>query len=146
MNSDLQDFVKEALVQIVKGIADAQNEIKQCGAIVNPVLAQKKATGDEDIFRRGYRLDKDNLRSAGILETQNGGIADIVEFDVAITTSKVNAEGEQSSSKKDAGFRLKVVSAGVDFGSGESKSQEITDSQVSHLKFKIPVLFPQGPV
>ena len=154
MNADLRDFVKETLVQVIQGIADARSEAKKVGASVNPVLAIKSvkrrpvtARPDdeptEDIYGKGIRLDRENLALANILETADGGIADVIEFDVAITTAAIQSAGSKTSSEKGGGVEIKVVSAKLDYGTGTDQSLQTTDSQISRIKFKIPVAFPQ---
>lgn len=110
---DLQEFIKQTLVQIVKGTAEAQTEIAQIGGVVNPLglsfapsqMQGRRYTGDHNI-------------------TQD------VTFDVAITAS------EGSGTKGGIG----VVVGAVALGS-QGRSDKAVEA-VNRIQFTVPVLLP----
>jgi len=112
---DLKDFVKNTLIQIVDGVAEAEKELEQKGASVNPI---------------GGYFDQKQL--GGRSWTFEDGVTEIVGFDVALT----NSEKEGSS----AG--IGVLLGGINLGA-KGKSEEAVTS-VTRIKFSVPILLPQG--
>jgi hypothetical protein len=77
---DLQAFVREALVQIIMGITEAQAALPP-GAKINPRLREHQVKPDGLTHLR-REVDRENLRSAGLIATYADKFADIIEFDV----------------------------------------------------------------
>ena len=114
---DLEEFVRLSLVQITKGVTDAQNEAMESGASVNP---------------RVLHADHSSGSAAGRLA--DGRIACLVEFDVAVAVS------EESSAT--GGGKLKAASF---FQVGGNTSKGSTSESVSRLRFTVPVAFQTDP-
>lgn len=148
MEAELKLFVKEALLQIVEGIREAQIDGRRGNATINPKLAEKRVRrgtneeSSEDIYGNGYRLDKENLKTAGVLETVGNRVADMVEFDIAITTTVLSKESDNESNEKKAGLAIKIVSLSGQLGESKSLMHEESGARISRIKFKIPVAFP----
>ena len=117
---DLKDFVKESLVQISRGIEEANEELKDTGALINPLQITTHSEGAQSYGRTGQP------RSAH----ENSRIVEKVEFDVAVLAE----QGEQTK----AGIKLAVASIGLGAGGQSDK----TDKSESRIKFTIPVVFP----
>jgi len=110
---DLKTFVAETISQIVEGVSDAQMNCKVAGSYVNPLLASTDA-----------RLGEHGLFIA------QGGTAQLVQFDVAITATA------GSGTKGGIG----VVVAAFTLGSTGQSSQE--NSASSRVKFCVPLTLP----
>jgi len=85
--------------------------------------------------QRGTSVALGNFGSA------NGGVADIIEFDVAITVESSETEGSESAKKGEGGLRIHVVSAGIDVQNKNTSSGTTSQSNVSRIKFRVPVQF-----
>lgn len=111
---NLQDFVRESLVEIVQAAVEANKAFAEAGikAGVNPAQAM---FGNES---GGY--------STKILSDTH-----TIEFDVAVTVESASGAVGKAG--------LKVFSIGV---GGETNS-ESSHSTVSRIKFAIPLKFPR---
>lgn len=111
---DLKDFVSETLLQIVEGVKAAQSEIEQHGASINPNLL-----GDY----------KEHAKH-GLLLSGTGKVAQIVEFDVALSIK------EGTGTKGGIG----VVAGMFALGSqGQSNAENVS---LSRVKFRVPLSLP----
>jgi len=110
----LDEFVKEAITQLVSGAASANDALQPKGAVVFPAC-----------------VDHGN----GVLVQDDGELPPAVSkihFDVAITSE------EQSG--KSGKFGIVVASIGV----GANASTSAMTTSVSRVAFDVPVLFPQN--
>lgn len=112
---NLQEFLKEALVQISKGIEEAQKELAETGGRVNPALSTGQGI----------------LQQKGELVTRQGKLVYNVEFDVAVTVS------DESGSKAGAGIFVAAL------GAGAQRTDSYTASKMSRIQFKIPITYPE---
>ncbi len=112
---NLQDFIRETLVQVVNGVKDAQSQLADMEAAINPVGLAGQVSQLE-----GRRYSR------------TGQVSETVEFDIAVTVT----EGE--STKKGVGAFVSVV------GIGAQKQTEAQSSSVSRVKFNVQVLLPPG--
>lgn len=117
---DLKDFVKESLVQISKGIVEANQELQEIGAIINPLHVIVNSENSQAYGRTGTSPNYH----------KNSRVVEKVEFDVAV----VAEEGTQTK----AGIKLSVATLGLNAG-GQSNA---SDRSESRIKFTIPVVFP----
>jgi hypothetical protein len=112
----LKDFVSQALVDIVQGVADAQSKISLPGATINPHINTNSA-----------EMTKLGLAWAG------GVPAHFVHFDLAVTST------EGTGTKGGIG----ILAGAVNLGStGQSKSENIV---ASRIEFTVPVTYPYPP-
>ncbi|MEJ1401963.1 MAG: hypothetical protein RPU41_14785 [Candidatus Sedimenticola sp. (ex Thyasira tokunagai)] len=112
---DLEEFVNQTIIQIVKGTANSQSEVKELGGEVNPDLG---ASGDQ-------------LEKQGFLYSSEGPVQ-VVHFDVALTVM------EGTGTKGGIG----VFAGAVNLGSSGQSNNET--SSVSHVKFSIPLRLPSS--
>lgn len=109
----LDDFISQALIQIIKGVENAQNEVKDTGAIINPV---------------GLFVTKDNrgktIESSFKYSIQN------IEFDIIVTAQ------EQDKSKAGLGVFFGEVGIGV------QGQVDDTNTQTNKIKFSVPLCLP----
>lgn len=110
---ELQEFIKQSIVQIINGVIDAQKEVVDKGASINP---------------SGLHLKNDQVKGHAI--TNDGNVTQHIEFDVAVTTT------EGTGTKGGIGVVAGVLALG-----SQGQSSESTQA-VSRLKFTIPVLLP----
>ncbi len=111
----LEEFVRTAIVQIMRAVDSAGVEVKSLGGEISP---------------RPYGENKE-LAVAGIARAVGGGAMSFIDFDVAVTATR--------GGDRDAG--IGVVFAGVKAGIGEKNSK--SHQTVSRISFKIPVRFPR---
>jgi hypothetical protein len=118
---NLQDFITQALVQISAGIAAADEQLLQHGAIVNPRHVVGAAHDKENVY--GHIPEKSTLMRRAVHS---------VDFDVAVTV----AEGKETKGG------IGVV-AGV-FALGSQGRSDESSTSISRLKFRIPVALPNS--
>ena len=113
----LEDFVADTITQIVTGLKKAQRELG-ADACINP---------------SGLTLHYAELEGRRY-DSRTNALEELVEFDIALT---------QEQGKGTAGG-VGVFLGTVNLGSkGESQTKELS---VSRVKFRVPVLFPLGPL
>ena len=110
---ELKDFITQTLVSIVEGVKDAQLEVDEHHAQINPYVLP------------------DDVEDPEILgQTERGSTPRPVEFDVLVTASQT--EGEEGG----AGIRVAGLGMGV---RGEATT---TTGHESRIKFKVPLVLP----
>jgi len=114
---ELKDFVSEALTQIIEGVHDAKEKVKDKGAEINPHLI-----GGIDLV----------ARHGGGIETSSGNVAHIVEFDIAVTI--VEGKGTKGG--------IGIVTGAINLGSSGQSSTE--NSSISKIKFNVPLALPKA--
>lgn len=132
---DLEDFVRDAIVGIVKGMKSADSSLDHAAIIAPRVV---KVT-------RNYQGDPSKPNEATLKkgESINEGGLQIIEFDVAVTVSEgteVKASGEGKVSAESKGL-IKVVAADIQ-GSATLARERTThqkDDRVSRVKFSVPI-------
>ncbi|SHK76837.1 hypothetical protein SAMN02745216_04047 [Desulfatibacillum alkenivorans DSM 16219] len=111
----LDDFIENALVDIASGIKKAQEKYKSLGGQVNP-------TG----------LDYKKIEMAVAKHKKTSRIAQAVEFEIAVSAgNKVQGSGKAGIQVLDVGISGKVEGANE-------------ESNVSKIRFSIPVIFPKS--
>ena len=112
----LQEFVTESLAEIVRGVRDAQKDPDMADAKINPT-----------------RLTLGNkITEASMYDYQLGIVAQMIEFDVAVTAE------EGKGTKGGIGIFAGAIGLG---SQGQSESKNMS---VSRLKFKVPLMLPSG--
>jgi hypothetical protein len=116
----LEDFIKESLVQIANGVSAAAKELNSSGAIVNP---RNVAAASKETFNvYGLIAESNTMRRA----------VHSIEFDVAVTaTGGTETKGG-----------IGVIAGAIALGT-QGKSQE-SNSSVSRLSFSIPMALPNA--
>lgn len=112
----LDDFVSAVLIQIIRGIKDAQKNIHSNTESINP---SNLHVSEDGIYYLGPSS------KSGMSNTPQ-----LIDFDIAVTAS----ESAQSESK--VGAFITVLGATI-----QGKSDAST-SAVSRIKFSVPVQFP----
>lgn len=108
---DLKEFVSQTLIQICEGVTTAKDAVQEAGGVINPSLAT---------------IPKETLHVG------SGIIAEVVEFDVAVTVSK------GTGTKGGIGIFVAPLALG---SQGESKAA--TES-ISRIKFKVSIVLPSS--
>lgn len=119
---DLKEFVKETIVQISNGIEEANSELKESEAMVNPIYVQLNSN-DAQGYGRTKERDPD-------CENPDSNLLQKVDFDVAVSVEA----GKQGS----AGAKLSIASIGI----GAEGKTESSNKSESRIKFSLPVVFP----
>lgn len=116
---NLQDFVKTTLVEIINGVKNAREELKDPSkedSLISPVMSG--IDGDRQPKGKHYIIDMESL-------------VHMVDFDVAVTTTETDSvEGKAGISVMGMGFGAQ----------GGTSSQ---DTSVSRIRFEVPVVYPQ---
>lgn len=109
---ELQEFIKNTLVQITNGVIDAQNELKDTGCLINP----KGLTIDGNVVENSNAKNK----SRSIEKIKMNVVLEI---------------NESEGASKGIGV-AKVLNAGINTEKASS------NSQVTSVEFEIPIAFP----
>jgi hypothetical protein len=117
---ELNEFVKETLSQIVKGVKESQDEIRGQGGYANPAVFAS-APGKESAMHFGSVSDGQNVL--------------LVDFDVAITVSDSQEGGVGGKLSVASIFKLEASSKGT-----------TASESTSRIRFKIPLALPVDPV
>ncbi|NOR70384.1 MAG: hypothetical protein GQ532_11950 [Methylomarinum sp.] len=120
---ELKDFIRETLVQVAKGIEEAGSELQDSTAMVKPKNVQVDDSGNAKHF--GYLHTEDSKHT--FLDSVQA-----IEFDVSVHAQ----EGTEASAK--GGISVGSIGFGAKGSSTETKSSE------SRIKFKVPMVLPQG--
>lgn len=118
---DLKDFVASSLQQIAEGIIQANENLKETSAIVNP--AEITVNSDSS---QAYGRTRPSSNPAN----NDSRVVEKVSFDVAVTIQ----EGTQT----DAGIKVSVMSIGL----GAGGKSENTSGSESRISFSVPMVFP----
>ena len=110
----LEDFISEALIEIVSGIKRAQTSTESTGAKINP---------------KGYIVPQGKLVGQK-WNSKNGDTTEVIEFDIAVTTT----EGTETK----GGIGVFVGAVGL----GSQGRSEAQNSSVTKIKFSVPIVFP----
>ena len=116
---DLKDFIKETLIQIAKGINEANESLSAINSQANP----KDLTISER--KHIYGLIKS--------EKNKDRPVHLVEFDVAVHATK------DSETKGGIGIVVATIALGTQGKSAASQASE------SRIKFSVPMMFPEPP-
>jgi hypothetical protein len=110
---ELQEFIKNTLVQITNGVIDAQKELKDSGCLINPMCYTSQI--DKKLIIDGVR--------------NTGRMIQVVKMNVVLDVSN------SSNSKSGIGV-AKVIKAGIESDETTSKKD------VTSMEFEIPISFP----
>lgn len=110
---ELQEFIKNTLIQITNGVIEAQQELKNTGCIINPKgdYARNKMTKSSNDNDTHYRSIQKIKMNVVVNVTENVG------------------------SKSGIGV-AKIIKAGID------SEESISNGKVTSLEFEIPISFP----
>jgi hypothetical protein len=117
---DLATFIKESLVQIARGIEEANTTLEQSTALVNPRNIVPSPRGDTKFH--GYFNEKTNASHMRVIQE--------IEFDVAVHAT------EGTETKGGIGVMVGTIGLG-----SHGKSQEANSFQ-SRIKFTVPMVLP----
>jgi hypothetical protein len=123
IHMELKDFVKESLVQISKGVEEANVELSESDAMVNPLHVAMHSENAQSYGRT-------KKRDPGNLNEPDSRVIQKVDFDVAVVVEA----GQQGT----AGAKLSIASIGI----GAEGKTESSNRSESRIKFSIPVAFP----
>ncbi len=113
---ELQQFITQSLVQIAKGVAEAQTELVGHGTLINPEI--------ENLFPSASGTPGNSL---GWAKADQKSPVFMVDFDVAVTAL------DGTSTKGGIGVVAGVFALG---SQGQSSNQ---NTSVSRLQFKVPI-------
>ena len=113
---ELGDFVRDALVQIVQGISEAQTATAETGARVAPQTVA--------YFKQ--------LTAEIILDNSTHRPLHIVEFDIAVSAT------QESGRAGKIGVLAASLGAGVEGHTGHQTER------VSRVRFSVPIAFPHA--
>ena len=127
---EIKDFIKDALVQIVDGVLDANTALGNKGASV----PMENVAGSEGFF--GATISKDGKIKRFVK----------VDFDIAVEVSKSDIEKVEGNGSLDGELKLQVAlsKAGFDLHGGISGSNTQLNIQqnIHHVRFSLPLSLP----
>jgi hypothetical protein len=113
---ELREFIAQSLIQISRGVEDAQKELATNGALLNPTMGSLFPSNGKDTYT-----------AFGWAENDQSSSVFLVDFDVAVTAV------EGTHTKGGIG-----VVAGV-FALGSQGQSENKNTAISRIQFKVPV-------
>ena len=116
---ELKEFVKQTLSQIVEGAKDFETEQSKDGATIKPRM---------DRVPNSEILAKNGVMFAGFGTGDGIDYVTFINFDVAVTTE------ETGTTKKGGGIKIASI-----INADGSKENEISNSSVSRIQFKLPL-------
>ena len=118
----LEEFIATTLTQIINGVQKAQLDTKDATV----------EQGETALVNPKFVYGADDAPKGKHYPMVGGGIVQMVDFDVAVTT--------QESADVKAG--LGVFVAGFSFGTKGGVSSQ--DSAISRIKFQVPIALPRS--
>ena len=112
---DIKDFIKESLLQIVEGIAETNEALKDKGAYI-----PTRMVVGEGVW---VTLDKETNTTRHFMR---------VDFDLAVTVTQ--------SDKLKAGGGLSIASV---FNAGVSSEDASKNEEISRIKYTLPIALPE---
>jgi hypothetical protein len=112
-NMDLKKFITQSMVEIMTGLKDAQDQLKDSHARICPAI-HSKMDGQETIIGR----------------TDKGRAISIVDYNVAVEVSTDGGKAE-----------IKVM--GGIIGGGVKGQIVDAEKIATHIKFSVPVCYPE---
>ena len=113
---ELNEFVRDVLVQISQGVRNADAEVTKAGGVASPAARHGPASaGCETHFAT----------------LENGAPVFLVDFDVAVSVSEATEAGARAA--------LRIASI---FSAGAGGKNEETTATVSRVRFKVPLALP----
>src|SRR5438046_7359401 len=126
---ELKTFIKESLVQIVDAVTEAATYARGKGALINPRMAEERVRNAPPEMGFTSRPNPETVRNLGMFLTYDNRLADMVEFDVAVTASSIAEETGTTEGGLKAGVGIRVVSVEVG-GKTESSSGRSEERRV----------------
>jgi hypothetical protein len=115
MTREVQEFVRDVLLDVIKGIKEAQKEAGVGGYIAPDGIGQ-------------HPFPKDS----GVSNEQRI-ISTVVKFDIAVTA--------ETSKQGGGGAKVRIAVVDADLGG----KLEAKNTQVSRIQFSVPILMPKNP-
>jgi hypothetical protein len=123
---DLQSFIEEALVAIATGVQNASQKTTQW-VVIGPRVMKTTTT----MHKRS--------------ETETKARVEQVEFDIAVTVTTEDKRNVSASAggnvKSDGIIKVVAADASVEGQVETDRGNSTTDTRVSRLKFRVPILF-----
>lgn len=139
----LQEFVKQSLIEVSKGVKEAQEELEKSGALINPMnlVCNSKNTEYIEMIKPGFAVElKEKGKEDVIFKDADGEecsgynakrIGFIIDFDIAVTISSLKT-GQ-------GGAEINV--AGVANIGGKGKKEAVNNT-ISKIRFRVPLFLP----
>ncbi|WP_077753600.1 hypothetical protein [Shewanella psychrophila] len=118
---ELKDFIKTSITEICFAIEEANKELADSEAIVNPGSIQVNSEESQAYGRQSTKAVHEERK-----------LVQKIDFDIAVQAQ----EGEKAG----GGAKISIASIGIG-ASAETTSQSKSESR---LKFSIPIIYPQG--
>ena len=115
---ELKDFVAQALTQITEGVIEAQLNLNEKGAKVNPKLFKIYSNGEK------------SYEAYGLAEGENGNPVLLVRFDVAVGAT------EGTKTKGGIGVITGIVSL------GSTGATDKANTTATRMSFSVPLMLP----
>lgn len=110
---ELKEFIKTALVDIVKGVNESKQMLGENSDCICP-------------FVNRYVINNEG-KAKGEFDHANGLHHQVISFDIAVTTESTGTNGGK------IGIKVCGLEAGV------GKSADVTNASTSRIKFHVPI-------
>jgi len=118
---ELKEFIKSSLTEICRAIEEANKDLSDSEAVINPGCIQINSEGSQAYGRQSNKaIHEDNK------------VVQKVDFDVAVYAQ----EGEKAG----GGAKISIASIGI----GANAEVSSASKSETRLKFSIPVIYPEG--
>lgn len=118
---ELKEFIKETLIEIIKGVDEAKNSLNKDGSLICPPIP---------------RFDHNQTSSHKM--THNGLFCENVEFDLAVTVEEKSSKKVEAEAAGKGEF-LKVIGVSASMnGVYDNSNNNMTTNRI---KFKVPIAF-----
>jgi hypothetical protein len=116
---ELKNFVRSVIIELVTGLKEANEAVKDSGALVNPahVFPLKEDFGHLFGHITKYQVERAVHK---------------IDFDVAVTAS------EEKETK--GGIGIAVATLGI----GASGKSDTAQSTMSRIRFSVPIAYPEN--
>jgi len=118
---ELKEFIKTSITEVCRAIEEANDELKDSDALINPGKVQINSEGSQAYGRESAKLMHESRR-----------VVQKIDFDVAVYA--------QESEKAGGGAKISIASIGI----GVNAESKTGSKSVTRLKFAIPIIYPEG--
>ncbi len=118
---ELKDFIKTSLTEICLAIDEANNELRDSEAVINPSSIQINSEDSQAYGRQSTKAIHEERK-----------VVQKIDFNVAVYA--------QEAEKAGGGAKISIASIGI----GANAEIASSNKSETRLRFSIPVIYPEG--
>ena len=119
---ELKEFISQTLVQVAEGISEANQQLQNSDAVVNPPNVSVSRSSDSQVYgtiKRNYQSEFTPVQK--------------IDFDVSVTATK--------GTETNGGIKIGIGTIGL----GSEGRSENENQASNRIKFSVPMVMPYGP-